>query len=86
MNNRPLSSLSCRLTDRWPLRQLRRSSLRTVFSEYGLIRYRVMVEVRWLQQLANHPQIAEVAPFSAEANQILNDLVDNFTVEQASAR
>ncbi|MGB0449233.1 MAG: adenylosuccinate lyase [Porticoccaceae bacterium] len=57
--------------------------LRSVFSEYGLIRYRVMVEVRWLQHLANHPEISEVAPFSDEANGILNQLVDNFTVEQA---
>ena len=58
-------------------------ALRSVFSEYGLIRYRVLVEVRWLQQLANHPQVVEVAPFSAEANNILNQLVDNFTLEQA---
>ena len=36
-------------------------ALRSVFSEFGLIRYRVLVEVRWLQQLANHPQVAEVA-------------------------
>jgi adenylosuccinate lyase len=57
--------------------------LRTVFSEFGLIRYRVMVEVRWLQHLANHPGVTEVAPFSDEANAILNQLVDNFTVEQA---
>ena len=58
-------------------------ALRSVFSEFGLIRYRVLVEVRWLQQLANHPQVAEVAPFSAEANSILDQLVDNFTLEQA---
>ena len=58
-------------------------ALRAVFSEYGLIRYRVLVEVRWLQQLANHPQVVEVAPFSAEANSILDQLVDNFTLEQA---
>ena len=58
-------------------------ALRSVFSEYGLIRYRVLVEVRWLQQLANHPQVVEVAPFSAEANSILDQLVDNFTLEQA---
>ena len=58
-------------------------ALRSVFSEYGLIRYRVLVEVRWLQQLANHPQVVEVASFSAEANSILDQLVDNFTLEQA---
>lgn len=53
-------------------------SLRPIFSEYGLIRFRVMVEVRWLQQLANHPQITEVPPFSQEANDLLNSLVTDF--------
>ena len=57
--------------------------LRTVFSEFGLIRYRVLVEVRWLQHLAENPQITEVAAFSAEANSLLNSLAENFTEEQA---
>ena len=57
--------------------------LRTVFSEYGLIRYRVMVEVRWLQHLAANNQISEVTAFSPEADAALNALIDNFTVEQA---
>lgn len=59
------------------------SQLRDIFSEYGLIRFRVLVEVRWLQQLSQHAQIAEVQPFSDAANQMLNDLVDNFSIEQA---
>jgi adenylosuccinate lyase len=58
-------------------------SLRNVFSEYGLIRYRVIVEVRWLQYLSKHPAITEVAPFSAAANSILDQLVNDFTLEQA---
>ena len=57
--------------------------LRTVFSEFGLIRYRVLVEVRWLQHLAANPKITEVAEFSAEANSLLNSLAENFTQEQA---
>ena len=57
--------------------------LRTVFSEYGLIRYRVLVEVRWLQHLAANPAIVEVAPFSKDATARLNGLVDNFTIEHA---
>ena len=57
--------------------------LRTVFSEFGLIRYRVMVEVRWLQHLAADDAITEVAPFSATANALLNQLVDNFTEQHA---
>ncbi|CAA0117345.1 Adenylosuccinate lyase [BD1-7 clade bacterium] len=57
--------------------------LREIFSEYGLIKFRVQVEVRWLQQLANHPQIEEIKPFSVEANQFLEDLLNNFGEEQA---
>ena len=59
------------------------SQLRDIFSEYGLIRFRVLVEVRWLQQLSQHSQIDEVQPFSKAANDFLNNLVDSFSVEQA---
>lgn len=59
------------------------ASLRNVFSEYGLIRARVEVEVRWLQKLAAHPGIPEVQAFSAEANAALNALVDHFGLEEA---
>lgn len=59
------------------------SALRPIFSEYGLIRFRVMVEVRWLQRLATHTGIAEVAPFSAEANALLNTLAENFELTHA---
>lgn len=58
-------------------------ALRPIFSEYGLIRNRVHVEVRWLQRLASHPQINEVAPFSAEANALLNQLAENFQMQHA---
>jgi adenylosuccinate lyase len=59
------------------------SQLRDIFSEYGLIRFRVLVEVRWLQQLSQHSQVDEVQPFSKAANDFLNNLVDNFSVEHA---
>ncbi len=59
-------------------------ALRNHFSEYGLIRNRVKVEVRWLQALANNPAITEVPAFSEEANQLLNTLIDNFTEEEAN--
>lgn len=58
--------------------------LRTVFSEYGLIKYRVLVEVRWLQHLAAHTQITEVPALSREADSFLEQLLDNFDVEQAA--
>ncbi|MBT5389060.1 MAG: adenylosuccinate lyase [Porticoccaceae bacterium] len=82
MNNTALSSLTAisPIDGRYGSKTER---LRTVFSEFGLIRYRVMVEVRWLQHLAANPSVIEVAPFSAEANNLLNQLVDNFTLEQA---
>ena len=59
------------------------TDLRNYFSEFGLIKYRVMVEVRWLQQLAATAQIAEVPALSASANQLLNDIVDNFSLADA---
>ena len=57
--------------------------LRPVFSEYGLIRFRVLVEVRWLQALANHPLIVEVSPFSDSATQLLNNIVSDFSEADA---
>ncbi|CAH0990332.1 Adenylosuccinate lyase [Sinobacterium norvegicum] len=57
--------------------------LRSIFSEYGLIKSRVTVEVRWLQHLANHPQITELPAFSDDANQLLNNLVSNFNTDYA---
>jgi adenylosuccinate lyase len=58
---------------------------REIFSEYGLIRNRVKVEVRWLQQLAAHPGITEVPTLSAGANDALDQLVENFSLEDAEA-
>jgi adenylosuccinate lyase len=58
-------------------------ALRPIFSEYGLIRCRVEVEIRWLQHLAEHPGIAEVPAFSAETNQQLETLLANFGEAEA---
>ncbi|MDX5299444.1 MAG: adenylosuccinate lyase [Gammaproteobacteria bacterium] len=58
-------------------------ALREIFSEYGLIRSRVIVEIRWLQQLARHPAIAEVPALSEAANAWLDGLLDNFSLEDA---
>ncbi|WP_275287016.1 adenylosuccinate lyase [Halomonas elongata] len=57
--------------------------LREHFSEFGLIRARVTVEVRWLQRLAAHPDIAEVPALSAEASTALDALVRDFSVTDA---
>jgi adenylosuccinate lyase len=59
------------------------AALRPIFSEYGLIHHRVLVEVRWLQALANNNAIDEVPAFSAETNDLLNSIVDNFSEADA---
>ncbi|MEX0709261.1 MAG: hypothetical protein WD078_14980, partial [Woeseia sp.] len=57
--------------------------LRDIFSEYGLIRYRVLVEVRWLQWLADRPEIVELPPLSSVLKDVLNGIVDKFSTEDA---
>lgn len=61
------------------------AALRPVFSEYGLIRYRVEVEVRWLQALAAEPAIAEVPALSAAALAFLDAIVAGFGPADAQA-
>ncbi|NQZ50281.1 MAG: adenylosuccinate lyase [Moritella sp.] len=59
-------------------------ALRSIFSEFGLIKYRVQVEVRWLQKLAECDLIAEVPALSADANAALNSITDNFSEADAA--
>ncbi len=59
-------------------------ALRPFLSEFGLIHARVTVEVRWLQALANRPEITEVPPFSAETNAALDSIVANFSEDNAN--
>jgi adenylosuccinate lyase len=59
------------------------NGLRDIFSEYGLIRYRVLVEVRWLQFLADEPEIAELGPLSSAMKDVLNNIVDEFSPDDA---
>ena len=58
-------------------------SLRDLFSEYGLIRFRVLVEVRWLQWLSDHPAITELGLLSSVMKDVLNHLVDDFSLDDA---
>jgi adenylosuccinate lyase len=58
-------------------------ALRPVFSEYGLIRHRVLVEVRWVQCLASRLEVSEVAPLSAEARAFLDGLIHDFDESDA---
>lgn len=59
--------------------------LRSYVSEFGLIRYRVHVEIRWLEALAAAPLIKEVAPFSPSAKAHLETLLADFSPKDAAA-
>ena len=61
----------------------RTRDLRPLFSEFALIKHRVIVEVRWLQHLAAQSDIPEVPEFSSQANTFLDAIVDNFTEQDA---
>ncbi len=58
-------------------------ALRPLFSEYGLIRHRVLVEVRWLIALSEEPGIPELPPFSAHARHVLERIVEGFDEQDA---
>ena len=60
------------------------SPLRAIFSEYGLLKFRVEVEVRWLQKLAATAEIKEVPAFDADANAFLDAIVANFSENDAA--
>ncbi len=59
------------------------ADLRPMFSEFGLIKHRILIEIRWLQALAAHPMIAEVPALSEHASNILDGMLDNFSIEDA---
>lgn len=59
------------------------ASLRELFSEYGLIKHRVLVEIRWFQALASHSEITEVPTLDDDAQKVLNGIVDNFSLADA---
>jgi len=58
-------------------------ALRPFFSEYGLMRYRLLVEVRWLAALAENTQVKEVPPLSTDAKELLQNLFTHFSLEDA---
>lgn len=59
------------------------SALRAIFSEYGLIRFRVMVEIRWLEMLTEFANLPEIPPLSTHAKKMLQDIIDNFSLQDA---
>jgi len=59
------------------------ADLQPIFSEYGLMRHRVLVEVRWLQLLAGNDAVGEVSALSQHAGKILDNIVEKFDLEDA---
>nr|WP_272579186.1 adenylosuccinate lyase [Providencia sp. PROV265] len=59
------------------------SALRTIFSEFGLLKFRVQVEVRWLQKLAATAEIKEVPSFDNDTIAYLDEIVANFCEKDA---
>ena len=58
--------------------------LRAIFSEFGLMRFRVLVEIRWLQTLATHAQLPELPAFSADAMRLLDTIAEKFSEKDAA--
>ncbi|HSW69357.1 MAG TPA: adenylosuccinate lyase [Gammaproteobacteria bacterium] len=56
-------------------------ALQSVFSEYGYIRFRVLVEIRWLQFLAEQGNLPELPKISHESHTFLNNIIENFSEE-----
>ena len=57
--------------------------LRPIFSEYGLFRFRVLVEIEWLKKLSKNPNIKEIESFSAKSISLLDNIKNNFSIDDA---
>jgi adenylosuccinate lyase len=80
MNSSPLTNISP-VDGRYAKKT---ENLKNIASEYGLIKYRVIVEIAWLKHLAECPDIAELPILSIEANEFLDEIVVNFSPEEAT--
>lgn len=60
-------------------------ALRPVFSEYGLMRARVRVELSWLKALAAESKIVEVPPFDGAVLAEIDDVIAGFSLDDAAA-
>ncbi len=79
MNHNPLTALSP-LDGRYSEKV---TPLREVFSEFGLIKRRIVVEIAWLRALSECPEIKEVSPISGQANDYLSQIISNFKISSA---
>ena len=60
-------------------------ALRPIFSEYGLMKARITVELNWLKALAAEPKITEVPVFSDFTVAVIDKVINEFSLEDASA-
>ena len=61
----------------------RTAALRPIASEYGLVRYRVAVEVRWLKTLAEEAEFDALAPFDSATQDFLDGVASGFSLDDA---
>ena len=59
-------------------------NLQNIASEFGLIKYRIIVEIAWLKQLAERPDIAELPFLSQDASDFLDNIILKFSPEEAT--
>ncbi len=57
--------------------------LQTIFSEFGLIKYRVLIEIKWLQTLSDNSDITEVPVFDEATKKELQSIADDFNLDDA---
>ena len=57
--------------------------LRSIFSEYGLFRFRVVIEIEWLKALSKHPDIKEIGRFPADSISFLDNIKNDFSIDDA---
>ena len=63
--------------------QIKTDVLRPIFSEYGLFRFRVLVEIEWLKKLSKNPNIKEIESFSTNSISLLDNIKNNFSIDDA---
>jgi len=57
--------------------------IKYIFSEFALIKYRLLIEIRWLQEISANKDITEVSKFDDKTNNFLNDIINNFSIADA---
>ena len=59
------------------------NDLQPILSEYGLIKYRLLIEIEWFKALSNNAHISEIPTFSTKSIEFLNNIYKNFSLADA---